>query len=180
MSNVGVIIFHDINVFERGFGVWRLWEELRSRYPAYGFAHQHGLGIIYVGCEPHPFATLCRMLTENRNYAKLAQAAFEAIGQLLIEHRANVVALDQQSAAVVERNEPQARIAALEQGNAELSARLGHLQSGFDAVVNSSSWRATAPLRSLLNYAPALRRFVRRSAKLCWWMLSRQHVGRIR
>ena len=49
MSDKGVIIFHDTMVRERDFGVWKLWDEISTRYPSYNFAHGYGLGIIAVG-----------------------------------------------------------------------------------------------------------------------------------
>src|SRR3954451_22775046 len=42
LSDRGVMLLHDTNVREADFGVWRLWEELAPRFPAFAFAHGHG------------------------------------------------------------------------------------------------------------------------------------------
>lgn len=141
LSDVGVIIFHDTNVLERNFGVWRLWEELRLRYPAHNFAHQHGLGIIYVGRAPHPFADLLQMLSTNRQYTILAQAYFEAVGRLLIECRANLFEREQA--------EYKARLA--EQQNANVAAEQRNAAS-TQLVAASGLYAA------MLNLLPGLRR----------------------
>ena len=87
MSQTGVIMLHDINVHERNFGVWRLWEDLKTRYPAFGVSHSHGLGVIYVGRQTSPIAQIFQILHKNAQYGTLAQLYFESLGSLAMEHR---------------------------------------------------------------------------------------------
>lgn len=54
LSNRGVVILHDTAERQDGFGVWRFWEEVSGRYPAFNFEHCHGLGMLVVGKEPEP------------------------------------------------------------------------------------------------------------------------------
>jgi hypothetical protein len=84
MSRRGVMLFHDINVRDKDFGVWKLWHELRSSYPNFEFLHGYGLGLLAVGDEfPEP---LHKWLGASPQEQEAARALFEQLGSRLEEY----------------------------------------------------------------------------------------------
>lgn len=61
LSERAVVLLHDTGERERGFDVWRFFDELATRYPCFAFEHSHGLGVVSVGAQvPPSFAAFTR------------------------------------------------------------------------------------------------------------------------
>ena len=79
LSDKAVVLFHDVNERSGDFGVWRLWGELRQRYPAFEFVHGHGLGVLAVGEDaPAPVAALCEL---NPDAVAMIRMRFARLGE---------------------------------------------------------------------------------------------------
>jgi hypothetical protein len=85
MSSRGVVLLHDINVRERGFGVWRLWEEIAARYQTFSFVHSHGLGLAYVGSEPPPVSLRTLLALSDSDTIGRTRSYFARLGTSLID-----------------------------------------------------------------------------------------------
>jgi hypothetical protein len=75
-----VVLFHDIAVHDRGFGVHRFWDELKQKYPHnISFFHSYGLGVLQISGDAQNFFML------NENEKKLFVNYFTKIGEAITD-----------------------------------------------------------------------------------------------
>lgn len=177
LSDRAVVVFHDTNVRERGFGVYKLWETLRESYPSLEFLHGHGLGILGVGKELPTAMNAVFELAKSENeigpiremYARLGavikaesdirlkQEILDEKTRELNESARHIQSLELEIEDKSRLNDSLTNeISALKTKLSELTDTVDELQnelsqkaSKIAAYEHSSSWRITAPCRFL-------------------------------
>lgn len=82
VSPGGVILFHDTNVRQQDFGVFRFWDEIKGEYPHFEFLHSRGLGVLATADPASPeLADFLAATTEETN---LYRGFFEHLGQAIV------------------------------------------------------------------------------------------------
>jgi hypothetical protein len=127
VSSNGIVLFHDICVYEKGFGVHRLWTELKKHFSFVEFYHSYGLGVLLMNPSDPRLESLLAVVQDVRAMALYRELIAAAAGT--IPERLGYFD------AVADRDR------ALSQARAQL-----------DALYRSTSWKITAPLRALRRF----------------------------
>lgn len=81
LSQRAVVLFHDTEVYERNFGVWKYWSELITKHQGLNFTYQHGLGVLFWGNDlPEPIKAL-EELSKSESGASAVVSLFEQAGE---------------------------------------------------------------------------------------------------
>jgi GT2 family glycosyltransferase/glycosyltransferase involved in cell wall biosynthesis len=165
VSARGVVLFHDTNVREHGFGVNAFWREVQTRYPHFEFAHGHGLGLLAVGAEIAPdlqglFEASPAEAAAVRNFFYLMGNRFSKV----VEHQQYLnEQVEKQVQDLQSLNED---VVMKEQALQMLSAQVAIKESQIERITASLSWRLrTRALAAYMKVPYPLRRIMTGSAR---------------
>jgi hypothetical protein len=73
----GIILLHDTQIRQGGFGVWKLWDELQKRYRTFEFSASSGLGVVLVGSDTPRDCLLESLFQSDQAIRQRIQAYYE-------------------------------------------------------------------------------------------------------
>lgn len=166
LSPGAIVMIHDINAREKGFGVWKLWEELQAKYPNnIEFAHSYGLGVLQLdgGIDTQRLDWLWQSSTikdelvryfaslgqnQNSRYnVQLFRSQIASLNQRISEQERSAV--EAVAAVRVELNEKEKRIESLNEEIKSLGLSSEELDLAYTRLLGSTCWRITKPIRIL-------------------------------
>jgi len=81
LSDHAIVIFHDTNVRERNFGVYKLFERLENKYPSFEFVHGHGLGVLGIGAQQNNLLQQLFQVGKDESRRRAIQEVFARLGR---------------------------------------------------------------------------------------------------
>lgn len=91
LSDRAVVLLHDTDVRERGFGVGKFFKELSDRHACFDFRHSHGLGVVALGSQlPAAFVAFMR---EAEASPESMRGFFEALAGTLVDANDRLMAM---------------------------------------------------------------------------------------
>ena len=186
LSDRAIVLFHDTQVRDGDFGVWKFWAELSATYRTQEFRHGHGLGVlaygthIATGLEAFFAADAQAWSSMERFFERLGLACSGAGTELMLngalqrlQHEFDhlLKAIGEQSAALGTQNsEIENLIAVRSQLVADVRRSADHAEllkqqtyglqrrnERLETLTRSLSWRITSPLRDLRQGVTRLR-----------------------
>ena len=178
VNQSGVIILHDIHVRHADFGVYKYWAEVKQKYQTIEFVGSYGLGVVFLG---EVNSSALSNLKDYANSGQMAQVqgAFGGLSDATIQHYRVVekskleekinnltqeitrddVEMSRLTQEITRDDVEMSRLTQeITQKDVEMSRltqEIVQLNTALFILLNSKSWKFTAPLRNLA-------RFVRR------------------
>lgn len=157
----GLVLFHDINVHHKDFGVWRLWETLQKQTPTnriFGFKHSHGLGVLQTEGDGFPhLSRLLQLLSDDEGLASFTQLIYGSVSELA--HLASQLEPTQKAATVhrEKRKELQAMLDQVGHDKKRLDGERSRLQSELKSA-ERGALLIESDLRAARDEAAALKK----------------------
>lgn len=138
MKTDGIILMHDIHVYRSDFGVYKFWNEIKSRYRTFEFLHSHGLGVVLLGDESNSI-NLDSLMAGKLIEISCVQGAFASLGDI-----------STQQFSSYKRSLREEKLSSAQLEIAHLKIQIQDVESNLNRLLKSKSWNITRPLRRLL------------------------------